>query len=399
VSVPEVAVGDGRIDAFIWQVVAVAFRALEQAQGNGLAQVTLRVLKIGEEYGEAVQAWIGATGLNPRKGITHNRAQVADELGDIAITALVAASSMGFDPRQILAGTAAKVAARFGGPGEQPRSHGLSDAGDDGSVDDFIWEWVSADFRTLDGKDGTDDDEITLRLLKIAEEFGEAAQAWIGVLGQNPRKGVTHSREQVAGELGDVAFGALVTASSMGLDPRLVLAATAAKVGARFGIPAPWSATTPHHVAPPGTPPSGESGSTQAAGRGEPASEDLFSWLLDIAQAQTARYPQRERAPAQVTRLVEAAGALAQQVNAAADAGVATLHDGPLDRARLAAEIVDALQAAAAIAAHYDLTDQVAAAIRDRHARDRDQGLIAATAAVTAGSASAPVPVAESLGT
>ena len=47
---------------------------------------------------------------------------------------------------------------------------------------------MSADFRPLDGKTGDEPEEITLRLLKIAEELGEAAQAWIGVLGQNPVK-------------------------------------------------------------------------------------------------------------------------------------------------------------------------------------------------------------------
>ncbi|GGS95165.1 MazG-like family protein [Streptomyces chromofuscus] len=32
-----------------------------------------------------------------------------------------------------------------------------------------------------------------LQVLKIGEEFGEAAQALIGVTGTNPRKGVSHT--------------------------------------------------------------------------------------------------------------------------------------------------------------------------------------------------------------
>lgn len=242
-------VDDERVDAFIWEVVAVASRTLDEVNGSGPEQLTSRVLKIGEEYGEAVQAWFGTTGQNPRKGITHHRGHVADELGDIAITALVAACSMGLDPRQVLADTAAKVAARFSRPAPQPTRPAApgpeADSGENSAVDAFIWEWVSADFRTLDGKSGAETGEITLRLLKIGEEFGEAAQAWIGVIGQNPRKGVTHRLDQVAAELGDVAFGALVTISSMGLHPRTVLAGTAAKVAARHGIPIPWPHADP----------------------------------------------------------------------------------------------------------------------------------------------------------
>lgn len=47
------------------------------------------------------------------------------------------------------------------------------------------------------------------RLLKIQEEAGEVAQAYIGYIGQNPRKGFTHSREDVINELADVVVTAL----------------------------------------------------------------------------------------------------------------------------------------------------------------------------------------------
>lgn len=49
-----------------------------------------------------------------------------------------------------------------------------------------------------------------LRLMKVFEEAGEAAQALIGVEGQNPRKGVTHSKADVASELCDVIIAAVV---------------------------------------------------------------------------------------------------------------------------------------------------------------------------------------------
>lgn len=47
------------------------------------------------------------------------------------------------------------------------------------------------------------------RVSKVTEEAGESIAALIGYTGQNPRKGVTHSRGDVIGELLDVAITAL----------------------------------------------------------------------------------------------------------------------------------------------------------------------------------------------
>jgi NTP pyrophosphatase (non-canonical NTP hydrolase) len=85
----------------------------------------------------------------------------------------------------------------------------------------------------LNAHNDLDDAEITLRVLKVAEETGEAAQAWIGATGQNPRKGVTHSRADVAGELADVVMAALVAIASLGIDPGAALVAKAGAVSAR----------------------------------------------------------------------------------------------------------------------------------------------------------------------
>lgn len=49
-----------------------------------------RLAKITEEAGEVIAAFIGATGQNPRKGVTHTVADVGSELLDVAITALAA---------------------------------------------------------------------------------------------------------------------------------------------------------------------------------------------------------------------------------------------------------------------------------------------------------------------
>jgi NTP pyrophosphatase (non-canonical NTP hydrolase) len=86
----------------------------------------------------------------------------------------------------------------------------------------------------LDASARRDDADLTMRILKIVEEAGEAAAAWIGATGRNPRKGITHTRADVAAELADVAFSALVAIESLGLDHRAVLAACAAKVSARI---------------------------------------------------------------------------------------------------------------------------------------------------------------------
>ncbi|MFG3302940.1 hypothetical protein [Micromonospora chersina] len=101
-------------------------------------------------------------------------------------------------------------------------------------MDELIWETARDARDWLDAANGTGDAELTLRLLKLTEEAGEAAAAWIGVLGQNPRKGVTHSREDVAAELADVAFTALVAVESLGLDARTVVSTCAEKARTRL---------------------------------------------------------------------------------------------------------------------------------------------------------------------
>jgi hypothetical protein len=52
------------------------------------ALVWCRLAKVAEEFGEVVEAHNGATGQNPRKGATHTRAHVIDELLDVAVAAL-----------------------------------------------------------------------------------------------------------------------------------------------------------------------------------------------------------------------------------------------------------------------------------------------------------------------
>ena len=59
-------------------------------QAQPLAQDWARVTKAGEEVGEAIDALIGFTGQNPRKGTYGSREDLLKELGDIAVTGMFA---------------------------------------------------------------------------------------------------------------------------------------------------------------------------------------------------------------------------------------------------------------------------------------------------------------------
>lgn len=61
----------------------------------------------------------------------------------------------------------------------------------------------------LDESNPTNPHEDSMRVLKLVEEAGEAAAAYIGMAGQNPRKGVTHTQDDLLKELADVAITAL----------------------------------------------------------------------------------------------------------------------------------------------------------------------------------------------
>jgi len=54
-----------------------------------------------------------------------------------------------------------------------------------------------------------------VRILKLTEEVGEAAEAFIGVRGLNVRKGICRSREDLLDELADVIITAAVAMSAV----------------------------------------------------------------------------------------------------------------------------------------------------------------------------------------
>ncbi|WP_343444527.1 MazG-like family protein [Micromonospora schwarzwaldensis] len=97
-----------------------------------------------------------------------------------------------------------------------------------------LFDIVAKVAARLDAINGRSREETGLRILKVTEEAGEVAAAWIGTLGQNPRKGVTHTSDDVAAELADVVLTALVAIASLGHDPQQVIAACVAKVTDRL---------------------------------------------------------------------------------------------------------------------------------------------------------------------
>ncbi|MFG2531781.1 NUDIX domain-containing protein [Streptomyces sp. NPDC048516] len=58
-----------------------------------------------------------------------------------------------------------------------------------------------------------------LQVLKIAEETGEAAQAVVGLTGTNPRKGLSHTWDDVQAEVADVIITSMVALARMRPDP------------------------------------------------------------------------------------------------------------------------------------------------------------------------------------
>lgn len=77
-----------------------------------------------------------------------------------------------------------------------------------------------------------------VRILKLTEEVGEAAEAYIGMNGYNSRKGVCRSRDDLLAELADVITAAVAMCGVTGNteEARNQLARRLATVTARAGI-------------------------------------------------------------------------------------------------------------------------------------------------------------------
>ncbi|MFD8146120.1 MazG-like family protein [Streptomyces sp. NPDC059708] len=81
------------------------------------------------------------------------------------------------------------------------------------------WDGITRIREALDqAQQGTEADILLLRVLKISEEVGEVAEAVHGVRGSNPRKGNSHTLDDVEKELCDVMLTAGVALSTVNPD-------------------------------------------------------------------------------------------------------------------------------------------------------------------------------------
>jgi NTP pyrophosphatase (non-canonical NTP hydrolase) len=81
---------------------------------------------------------------------------------------------------------------------------------------------------------------IEAQLLKLSEEVGEVAEAYLGMTGLNPRKGFSHTRDDLSGEVADVIITAAVSLVMLSGGPdqaRAAFQAHLAGVLARTGLP------------------------------------------------------------------------------------------------------------------------------------------------------------------
>jgi NTP pyrophosphatase (non-canonical NTP hydrolase) len=101
-------------------------------------------------------------------------------------------------------------------------------------MDEGTWDMVGRLVAWIDDASVLPPDtERLLRIMKLSEEVGEVAQAVIGVTGQNPRKGVTHTGDDVQAELCDVMLTAMVALATINPDARAAFAAHLDRVAVR----------------------------------------------------------------------------------------------------------------------------------------------------------------------
>ncbi|MFJ2160148.1 MazG-like family protein [Streptomyces sp. NPDC087856] len=103
----------------------------------------------------------------------------------------------------------------------------------------ILWPVVGRIVNALNAANGEGEYERAMRLIKVVEEAGEASAAYIGMAGQNPRKGTTHTPADVADELCDVVIAATVALHSFTTTPAADLTAKLDTVARRLAAPSP----------------------------------------------------------------------------------------------------------------------------------------------------------------
>ena len=102
-----------------------------------------------------------------------------------------------------------------------------------------LWPVTDRIVAALNTVNGVGEHETAMRLLKVTEEAGEAAAAYVGMTGQNPRKGTTHTPADVADELCDVIIAAAVALHSFTTAPAAVLDAKLHAAARRLNADSP----------------------------------------------------------------------------------------------------------------------------------------------------------------
>ena len=95
-----------------WPTIAALAAWLDANNGRGEHERAMRLMKLTEETGEVMQAYIGMTGQNPRKGVTHTAEEVADELCDVIVTAMVALHQFTEEPAKVFKAKVQRIAER-----------------------------------------------------------------------------------------------------------------------------------------------------------------------------------------------------------------------------------------------------------------------------------------------
>jgi NTP pyrophosphatase (non-canonical NTP hydrolase) len=98
--------------------------------------------------------------------------------------------------------------------------------------DDDLWESIGRlqDWLASAQPARPPQEALLLRILKLSEEVGEVAEAVIGATGQNPRKGTSHTWDDVQSELCDVIITAAVALRALTPEAREVFTSHLARV-------------------------------------------------------------------------------------------------------------------------------------------------------------------------
>lgn len=103
----------------LWAAARHSVAWLDRINGPGRHETAMRLMKLVEESGEVMQAYIGVEGQNPRKGVTHKPGDVAAELCDVILTAAVALYRFADDPEAFMDEHAAGVVRRIEALGDE----------------------------------------------------------------------------------------------------------------------------------------------------------------------------------------------------------------------------------------------------------------------------------------